>query len=490
MNAERIRRGGRVLLAALLLASALQGKASVSIFVGSDLTADGSVLLAGFGDEPSSHWLTIEPEREHKAGVMVEVGATAKADIPGKRIQIPQVARTHAYIATEYSYFAGFPEPLTNGGLNEHGLAVRDVALFSRDELVAMTPTPQRGPHYADLARLVLERARSAREAVEIAVELIETHGFTTYGGNSHVFADPQEGWVLLEMAGGKGLWAARRLQSDEIWMNWRGYHPMGFIQTLPADWQNHPDYLASDNFVEFALEQGWHQDTSQPLNIIETYARPDQYSEHTATEARRIKQTLRERAGEIKPLDLMRALRSAGTDSAGYGQVAHLEADVPGHLRTLWAAPATPYAAAFTPWQTAVSKVPAEFMRHRYLTAGEAERQNIRDQDRGLESTRYAHRLAKRLFYLATEHDAQFGPEVHSALDLFEQRLLEAHANERRIALLLDQQGEASLLQHYLTRQAYVAALESLQLLEVLADSIEARSRLQHGIRLPAEHR
>ena len=31
--------------------------ASYAIFVGSNLTEDGSTLLGGTGDEPSSHWL-------------------------------------------------------------------------------------------------------------------------------------------------------------------------------------------------------------------------------------------------------------------------------------------------------------------------------------------------------------------------------------------------------------------------------------------------
>ncbi|MDZ7826865.1 MAG: C69 family dipeptidase [Gammaproteobacteria bacterium] len=206
-----------------------QGMASLAVYVGKDLTRDGSVLLAGFGDEPSSHWLSIVPRQQHPEGATIRVGADGPAgwgnSLPGELIEIPQARETFRYLSMDYSEFAGFPAPLTNGGMNEHGLGVRDVALFSRDELVAMTPDPQRGPQYSDLARIALERARTAREAVEISVELIERHGFTTYGGNSHVFADPEEGWVLLEFAGGQGLWVARRLGSDEIWMNWRGYH-------------------------------------------------------------------------------------------------------------------------------------------------------------------------------------------------------------------------------------------------------------------------
>ena len=254
--------------------------ASVAIYVGKNLTKSGNVLLAGFGDEPSSHWLSVVPSRQHPDGATIPVGGTPQANLPGELIEIPQARETFRYISMDYSYFLGLQAPLTNGGMNEYGLAVRDVALFSRKELVEMTPKPQHGVNYSDIARIVLERARTAREAVDIAVSLIERYGYFTYGGNSHVFADPNEGWVLLEFAGGKGLWVAHRLGPNDIWMNWRGYHKMGYVQTLPTDLGKNPDYLASKNFVSFAVEQGWYKpEEGKPFNVIDVYARPDQYT-------------------------------------------------------------------------------------------------------------------------------------------------------------------------------------------------------------------
>ena len=63
-------------------------------------------------------------------------------------------------ITLNYSDFEGFPPPLTNGGLNEHGVAARDIWSDSRPELVVMTPNPQTRPNYSDLSRIVMERAR------------------------------------------------------------------------------------------------------------------------------------------------------------------------------------------------------------------------------------------------------------------------------------------------------------------------------------------
>jgi dipeptidase len=163
--------------------------ASYGIYVGRNLTADGSVFLAGYGDEPSSHWLEIVPARDWPPSTMIKVGATAASNYPGELIEIPQVKRTAKYITMNYSAFAGFPAPITNGGLNEHHVAARDIWSPSREELRKMTPKPQRGLNYSDLSRIVMERAHTAREAVEIVGSLVDQYGYATYGGNSHLFA-------------------------------------------------------------------------------------------------------------------------------------------------------------------------------------------------------------------------------------------------------------------------------------------------------------
>ena len=151
----------------VLLLPGQQALASYGIYVGRNLTADGNVFLGGSGDEVSSHWLEIVPARKHPAGTTISVGVDATAVLPGRFIDIPQVAETARYITMNYSDFEGFPPPLTNGGLNEHGVAARDIWSDSRPELVAMTPNPQTGPNYSDLSRIVMERARTAEEAVE-----------------------------------------------------------------------------------------------------------------------------------------------------------------------------------------------------------------------------------------------------------------------------------------------------------------------------------
>ncbi len=469
----------RIVLTSLMisLASGPGAEASYAIYVGKNLTRDGSVFLAGYGDEPSSHWLEIVPRRKHAPGSTMTVGATAESRYPGELSEIPQAPVTFRYLTMNYSYFAGFPAPLTNGGLNEHGVAARDVSSGSRIEIREMTPNPQRGPNYSDLSRIVMERARSAREAVEIVGELIDEYGFSTYGGNSHLFADADEGWILINFAGGQGLWVAERLGPDDIRVSRPGY-----IHEVPLNYEEHPGFMGSGNLISFAVEQGWYDpESGEPFHVGRVYG----WSAEKAAAVRMIEDRLRARAGRIGLEDMIEVVRTPELtrDSAGYGQVAHLRQGVHRELKTLWVAPAPPVAAPFVPWRIGVQDVPPEFKRHRYLTAGEATR-HIPDQDVGVESTRYAFRACKRLFYLAKSHEAEFLPEVVETLTAFESGLIAEQETVEGIAQNLFQAGKPELARAALTYYSRTEAMNGLRLVESLAQSLEARTKVLFGIR------
>ena len=181
-----------------------------------------------------------------------------------KLIKIPQIKNTFKHIRVSYSYYLGAPAPLTNGGLNEHGVAVRDIWSTSRKELINMTPKNQTGLNYSDLARIVLERSKSSREAVNIAANLIKKYGECTYGGNSHIFADSDEAWIMIQFAGGVGLWAAERLGPESIRVSRPGY-----IEQIPIHEKNNPNFLFSDNLIKFCKDKGWYSSGSFNLNKI-----------------------------------------------------------------------------------------------------------------------------------------------------------------------------------------------------------------------------
>ena len=63
---------------------------SYGLYIGKNLTSDGHAWLAGYGDEPSSHWLEIIPRKKHKSNKTISVGVTNDADMPGilKKIKV------------------------------------------------------------------------------------------------------------------------------------------------------------------------------------------------------------------------------------------------------------------------------------------------------------------------------------------------------------------------------------------------------------------
>ncbi|KPI45635.1 Secernin-1 [Cyphellophora attinorum] len=387
--------------------------ASYGFYIGKDLSASGHTMLGGTGEEVSSHWLQIFPAADHPPNSTLTVGVTPDATLPGNLINITQVPHTYRYMSMEYSDYEGFPAPLTNGGVNEHGVAVRDIWASNRDELYSMTPNLQTGIQYSDLARLVLERATTAREGVQLIGDLIAEYGYATYGGNSHLIADKDEGWVVWEFAGGEKLWAAERLGPDVVRVSYPGY-----IEEFPLDFaDNDTNYMGSPNLVSFAEEQGWWNASSgEAFNVFKVYGvQGDNYTARDGGFKYMSQAALEELAMEKAPLteaDLMELVRDPriADDEAGYGQVVTLktvsngtggsdESFVDPDLIRIWNAPTGSVTAPFNVWWLGVESVPPEYGQHRYLTKDAAS--TFLNPDFQLqEASVFAGRVFKRLLY------------------------------------------------------------------------------------------
>lgn len=467
-----------VFLFALFCLLPNQSYSSYAIYIGKNLTTDGSVLIGGSGDEVSSHWLEIVPAQEHGADATMLVGVTKDAFMPGKLSNIPQAKRTYRFLTMNYSEYEGFPPPLSNGGLNEYNVAARDVWSPSREELVAMTPAPQTGPQYSDLSRIAMQRARTAREAAEVVGGLIDAYGYSTYGGNSHMFADKDEGWVLINYAGGKGLWIAQRLGPDEVRMSYPGY-----VFEVPADFQKNPEFMGSKNFISFAVEQGWYTpDSGEAFNAAQVYGdNPPRFPRDE------MEKELRQAA----PIDLKRMMAAVrdvriSKDSTGYGQVARLKKSKNPELNLLWIAPTGSVTAPFIPYRIGVQSIAPQFGKHRYLTKGEATR-FLKHDWQIQEATEFAGRTFKRLMYFTCDRPKEFLPEVTATLQAFEHRLIEEQSVVTETASALYAAKKPDLARRYLTDYSAERGRQALQIGNALLNSIETRTREQYGYRLPS---
>jgi secernin len=194
-------------------------------------TADGSVIFAKNSDrEPNeAHELVLIPHASHATGSTVRC----------TYIEIPQVAETFAVLLAKPFWIWG-----AEMGANEKGVAIGNEAVFTK---VPMEKQP--GLIGMDFLRLALERAATARLALEVIVSLLETHGqsgncglnHADYYHNSFLIADPHEAWVL-ETAGKQ--WAAVKVKD---------IYSISNAITIDDEWD-----LASTGLVDYAVARGW----------------------------------------------------------------------------------------------------------------------------------------------------------------------------------------------------------------------------------------
>ncbi|MEO0944502.1 MAG: C69 family dipeptidase [Pseudomonadota bacterium] len=465
---------------------------SYCVYIGKNHCADGHAWLGGYGDEPSSHWIEILPRLDHPEDANINVGVTLSADLPGARSSIPQVATTFRNIRVSYSHFKGVPAPVTNGGVNEHGVAVRSVWSPSRKELIELTPKTQSGPSYSDLAAIVLERAKTARDGVEIIAALMKAHGESSYGGNTHVIADANEAWIMIQPAGGTGLWAAERLGDDAI----RACRP-GYIGAIPVGDEDHSDHLYSENLVSFAKDMGWYADGTFDLNAI--------YGNGLGPWAgsRWIEDELRARASKpakIRFQDVVWALRTERLtgDTAGYGQIIPLVDPASDQLRTLWHAPSGPVSAPFSPVFMGQNAVPPEFTKHRYLTVGEATRfldadkpvcdgaSSLSEVSQGDEAFSSAVMECKRLLYLILQSPDHHLPQTTHALTQREQSLVQRTNEILATGEALTCAGHEKQCAQLLTYFSTTEMLEGLALVKALNTLFEIQVRTSGGPQHP----
>jgi secernin len=213
-------------------------------------------------------------------------------DLACTHITIPQAREKHRVMGHSPWWIWGFEH-----GVNEHGLAIGNQAVFSR-EPVEETP----GLIGMDLVRLGLERARDCEEAVDVITQLLETHGQGGAGfapnasgyHNSFMIADPHAAWVL-ETSGRH--WAARSVERTGL---------SNHISQAD-DWQR-----ASPDLEAFAKEQGWWDGASR-LDVEAAFRNTGVPRVLSDGRLRRSRELLERSQGELTVCDVMNLLRDHG---------------------------------------------------------------------------------------------------------------------------------------------------------------------------------
>lgn len=234
-----------------------------SVIAGKNATIDGHCLLGVNND-----W-TGYPGTIHFSAA--KATQTRHQLVSGQ--YIPNEEQAFAYIHTATSYDTGV---LKNnswwGGVNENKVAVGMQGVYS---FQAHTNVPKTALQADDIPILLLQRASSARQGVELIGALIDEYGFTVSSidngaGVCNVsIVDPDEGF-FLEIAPG-GYWVAKRVHDDHIEVR-----PNCF-GTQDVDVSDQSQFIVSQKLKE-------HFSKAQTFNFYREFSAVDSVSTYYGT--------------------------------------------------------------------------------------------------------------------------------------------------------------------------------------------------------------
>jgi dipeptidase len=168
-------------------------------------------------------------------------------------IEIPQVSTTNSYI-----WFETTQEKFGDFFVNEYGVAVCSNACSSKED------TAQGSISY-DLRKIVIQRAKSAREAVHIAAKLVEKYGYAS-SGRTYCFADSKEAWLMAIVRGRH--WIAERVPDNEVAIV-PNYYTIGEV-----DLKDTSDFLACKDIIDYAIKRGWYNPSNdKKFNFRKAYS-------------------------------------------------------------------------------------------------------------------------------------------------------------------------------------------------------------------------
>jgi dipeptidase len=260
-----MKRNVAIMLLVIMIFSSFAGTANActAVIVGKSASATGEVLL-GHNEDNDPPLIMVQyyvPRMKHAQGEIVL--------FEGNNAKIPQVEETWAYFWTETR--APYPgSSFSDGFINEWGVAIASNSCWPSIET---DPSITEGGIKHGLRRIMAERAKTAREAVEIATTLLDKYGYDS-SGRSYEIADKDEAWVL-QVVNGKN-YAAQRVPDDEVVVIPNHY------TIRKINFNDKVNFITSPNLVQHAIEHGWYipakENDFSDFDFANTYQRPEYF--------------------------------------------------------------------------------------------------------------------------------------------------------------------------------------------------------------------
>ena len=235
----------------LILASSAASNACTNFIVGKKASTDGSVICSYNADDYGMFiGLCHYPAGKHPKGTMRDIYDWDSKVYHG---QIPEAEETYNVI----------------GNINEWQLTIGETTYGGREEMVDETGIID----YGSLIYITLQRAKTAREAIDIMTTLTNTYGYNSEG-ETFTICDPEEAWIMEMMGKGKGskgtVWVAMRIPDDAIC----GHANQSRIGKFNMKDKENVRY--AKDVVSFARKQGWYDGKDEDFSWKQVYATPD----------------------------------------------------------------------------------------------------------------------------------------------------------------------------------------------------------------------
>jgi dipeptidase len=209
------------------------------IMAGKDATADGSVLLAHNNDLPGhiASMIHIVPAAQHSPEEMI---------VFKSGLEIPQVPQTYRLLIMQCYY--GFAEGDAKA-INQYQVAVAGGLSLKadRNDKACELDSLVEGGVTGYIRYIALQRAKTARQCVEIIGEMYSKYGIAYPSGVG--VADSNEVWYI-EAGGGK-CWAAKRVPDDHYLAAANGYR-IGNI-----DFKDKKNFIYPPYLKFYAIKKG-----------------------------------------------------------------------------------------------------------------------------------------------------------------------------------------------------------------------------------------
>ena len=236
-----------ILCAALMIATVYPASACTNFIVGKSASTDGSVIVSYSADSYGSFGTLCHfAAGMHDKDAMRDVIDWETGKFRG---QIKEALQTYNVI----------------GNMNEFQVTIGETTWGGREELV----DPQGIIDYGSLIYITLQRARSAKEAIQIMTDLVKEYGYNSEGESFSV-ADPDEAWILEMIGKGPGskgaVWVAVRIPDDCI----AAHANQSRIHKFNMD--DKDNCLYSPDVISFAREKGYFDGLNKDFSFADAY--------------------------------------------------------------------------------------------------------------------------------------------------------------------------------------------------------------------------